>query len=114
MPAVGIGERGMSVMWMPAETTLPPGASALSAAGTSGPAEAKMSARRDARAGLSVLPAQSRRATGKRLGALVALPGERVHLSALVHRHLADHVGGRAEAVQARAVAASPARRRAR
>ena len=29
-------------MWMPAHTTLPPGASALSAAGTSSPAGAKM------------------------------------------------------------------------
>src|SRR5581483_6611636 len=36
------GNDGMSVMWMPAQTTVPPRASAASACGTSSPAGAKM------------------------------------------------------------------------
>ena len=36
------GNAGMSLMWMPAQTTVPPGASARSAAGTSAPTGAKM------------------------------------------------------------------------
>jgi len=36
------GKDGMSLMWMPAQTTTPPGATARSAAGTSAPAGAKM------------------------------------------------------------------------
>jgi len=46
----------MSLMWMPAQTTVPPGAIALSAAGTSGPAGAKISAPSSSCGGRSSLP----------------------------------------------------------
>ena len=46
----------MSVMWMPAHTTVPPGASAFSACGTSSPAEAKMIAASSCSGGCSSLP----------------------------------------------------------
>ncbi len=46
----------MSDMWMPAQTTVPPGARALSAAGTSSPAEAKMIAASIGSGGGSSLP----------------------------------------------------------
>ena len=46
----------MLVMWMPAQTTVPPGASALSAAGTSSPAEAKMIAASSGSGGSCSLP----------------------------------------------------------
>ncbi len=48
----------MSLMWMPAQTTIPPGASTLSAWGTSGPAGAKMiAASRGSGGGSSLSPA---------------------------------------------------------
>ncbi len=90
---------------MPAHTTVPPGASALSAAGTSGPAEAKISAPSSGSGGALVAPARPRRAqlARERLSPVVAGARECVDLPSLVDRHLADLMGGRAEAVQAQA-----------
>ena len=54
------GNDGMSLMWIPAHTTLPPFATARSAAGTSSPAGAKMSAASSSSgAGPSASPAHS-------------------------------------------------------
>ena len=64
----------MSVMWMPAHTTVPPGASAFSAWGTSSPAEAKMIAASSGSGGCSSLPPAHVAPTVRRerLGALVS------------------------------------------
>src|SRR6266576_3598158 len=50
------GKAGMSVMWMPAQTTLPPFASARSASGTSAPTGAKMMAASSSSGGRSSEP----------------------------------------------------------
>ena len=101
-------------MWMPAQTTMPPGASTLSACGTSAPAEAKMIAASSCSGGGSSLPPAQVGAerAGELLRALVARAGEREHLAALEHRDLADHVRGGPEAVEAEAarVAGEPQR----
>ena len=52
-----VGEAsGCRVIWIPAQTTLPPGARAFSACGTSSPAEAKMIAASSSSGGSSSLP----------------------------------------------------------
>ena len=94
-------------MWIPAQTTMPSGASTLERL-------------RDERAGRSEddrgvewlgrrLVAASRpgrpEAPGELLGALVAGAREREHLASLEDGDLADHVRRRAEAVEARAAA---------
>ena len=93
----------MSLMWIPAHTTLPPGARFLSAAGD----ERSRGGEDDRRVELlgrrvvaAARPGGAERAR-ELLRALVAGPGEGVHLSPLVHGDLADHVGGRSESVQA-------------
>ena len=53
------GNDGMSLMWMPAQTTTPPGASARSAAGTSSPAGAKMITASSSSGSSSTTPAHS-------------------------------------------------------
>ena len=98
---------------MPAQTTVPPGASAFSACGTSSPAEAKMIAASSCSGGVARSPRpRSRRAAREVLGPLIAGAGEGVHLAALMNGDLADHVRCRAEAVQAEAprVAGEPQR----
>src|SRR5215217_6585068 len=88
----------MSDMWMPAQTTVPPGATARSAAGTSAPAGAKISA---ASSGSGPLRPERPR---QPLGLLVLRAGEGEHAPPLVHRDLADDVRRRAEAVQTEAL----------
>ena len=99
-------------MWMPAQTTVPPGATARRATGTSSPAGAKMIAASSGsaarRPGSETSEPPSRvtrpgRAELEReaLGLGVARPGEREYAPALVGGHLADDVGGGAEAVEA-------------
>ena len=93
-------------MWMPAHTTLPPLATARSAAGTSSPAGAKISARVQLlgrRAERVAGPLGAERA-GERLRLGVVGAGEGEHAPALVARHLADDVRGRPEAVEAEAL----------
>ena len=101
-------------MWMPAQTTVPPGASSFSARGTSSPAGAKMIAASSSlgrRVAAAAGPGGAE-AARELLRALVAGAREREHLAALVHGHLADHVRGRPEPVQAEArrVAGEPQR----
>ncbi len=111
-------------MWMPAQTTVPPGATARRATGTSSPAGAKTIAASSASGGPaspssetseppSVSPAQTApSSSAKRCVSASPRPGEREHAPALVGRHLADDVGRGAEAVEADPlrVAAEPQR----
>ena len=65
-------------MWIPAQTTVPPGASVRSAAGTSAPAEAKMiAASSSCGGGSSIAPAQV--APSERANAWVSSSPERVN-----------------------------------
>ena len=90
-------------MWIPPQTTVPPLATARSAAGTSSPAG------EDER-GVELLGRRAERVAGplraelqgEGLGRLVVGAREREHAPALVDRHLADDVRRRAEAVDAR------------
>ena len=95
------GNDGMSLMWIPAQTTEPPFATAASAAGTSSPTGAKMIAASSSSGGA---PAPAHSAPSSRANAcasVVALARHREHAPALVPRHLRDDVRGRAEAVEA-------------
>ena len=106
----------MSLMWMPAQTTVAPLALARSAAGTSSPTGAKMiaassgSGRRIAEAPAHSAPSSR----AKLLALLVAVAGEGEDPPALVDRDLAEDVGGGAEAVEADPLRASPQSRSAR
>src|SRR3954454_20860306 len=104
----------MSLMWMPAHTTTPPGASARSAAGTSAPTGAKtIAASSSSGAGPIASPAHSapisRRDAGplgadlarERLRRRVVRAREGEHAPALVAGYLGDDVRGGAEAVEA-------------
>ena len=90
-------------MWIPAQTTEPPFATAASAAGTSSPTGAKMIA---ASSSSGAGPSRVARPLGaelarERLGLLVAGAREREDAPALVARDLRDDVRARAEAVEA-------------
>ena len=108
---------------MPAQTTVPPGATARSATGTSSPAGAKMIAASsgsgdglarlgDLGAALGVARPRGAELEREALGLGVARPGEREDAPALVRGDLADDVGRGAEAVEAEPlrVAAEPQR----
>uniref|UniRef100_A0A0U1PBP6 Uncharacterized protein n=1 Tax=Mizugakiibacter sediminis TaxID=1475481 RepID=A0A0U1PBP6_9GAMM len=92
----------MSLMWMPAQTTVPPLAVAASAAGTSAPSGANRIA---ASSGSGGAASDAPRPHGaqfarERLRGGIAGARERIHLAALVARQLRDDVRGGAEAVQ--------------
>ena len=93
----------MSLMWMPPHTTVPPFATALSAAGTSAPTGAKMSAASSSSGGgPSESPAHSApSSSANALRLLVARAREGEHAPPLVERHLGDDVRRGAEAVDA-------------
>ena len=97
----------MSLMWMPAQTTTPPGAVARSAAGTSAPAGAKMiAASSGSGPGAIASPAHSApRPSASSCAASSCGAGEREHPPALVRGDLADDVRRGAEAVEAEALA---------
>ena len=82
-----------------------PFATARSAAGTSAPTGAKMMAASSSSGGSSVRASGPRGAQLAReaLALLVAIPGKREDLPALVQSYLDDYVGGGAEAVEAEA-----------
>ena len=90
-------------MWMPAQTTVPPGATARSAAGTSradrreDDRRVERFRRRIERAAAPGRPELEREALGRG----IAGPREREHAPALTDRDLGDDVGGGAEAVEA-------------
>ena len=103
----------MSLMWMPAQTTTPPGASARSAAGTSSPTGAKTIAASSGSGSSPAPPAHS--APSPRANACfsaVAGARDREHAPALGGGDLADDVGRAAEAVEPEplGVAAHPQR----
>src|ERR671910_476381 len=86
----------MSVMWIPAQTTTPPFATARSAAGTSPPTGAKMMAASSSSGGCSFEPPAH------------AAPSPRANRwpsssPALVNGYLDNYVGGGAESVEAEA-----------
>src|SRR3989304_2160932 len=93
----------MSLMWMPAQTTVPPGSTARRATGTSSPAGANRIAASGGSGGASPgAPGPSApRARGDRLALAVAGTCESEDAPALVDRELGDDVCGRAEAVEA-------------
>ena len=99
-------------MWIPPQTTVPPGARARSATGTSAPSGAKTIAASSGSGGASSEPpahtAPSSRANA--CAGLVAGTGDREHASPLPARHLAEDVRRGAEPVEAEtgAVAAHP------
>ena len=100
------GKDGMSLMWIPAQTTVPPRSTARRAAGTSSPAGAKRMAASSGSGGASPdvpgpLRAERER---ERLRLAVARPREGEDAPALVARDLDDDVGGGAEAVEAEAL----------
>ena len=89
-------------MWMPAQTTTPPRASARSAAGTSSPTGAKMIAASSSSGpgssdGARPLAAELER---ERRGRVVSRPDEAEHAPPFVSRHLDDDVRRGAEAVE--------------
>src|SRR3954462_9847420 len=106
----------MSLMWIPAQTTVAPLALARSATGTSSPTGAKTTAASIGSGGGSATapaPSAPRPRGGTRPGPLgaqpagdllaLAVPGAREgeHAATLVDRDLAEDVGGGAEAVEA-------------
>jgi hypothetical protein len=99
-------------MWMPAQTTVPPGASAFSAAGNKRPHGREDDRRVELLRRRLVGAAHPGRAQRSRelLGAGVAGAGEGIDLAALVDGDLTDLVGRGAEAVEpeARRIAAHP------
>ena len=99
------GNDGMSLMWIPAHTTVPPFATAPSASGTSAPTGAKMIAASSSSGGVwSVSPAHTAPSSHRELLARgVAGSGDREDAPSLVARHLGNDVSRRAEAVQAKA-----------
>ena len=90
-------------MWMPAQTTVPPLATARSAGGTRGPTGAKISAASSGSGGAASRAAGPDRAEAarERRRRRVAGAGEGVDRAPLVERHLRDDVGGGAEPVKA-------------
>ena len=101
----------MSLMWMPAQTTVPPGASPPARPGTSAPTGAKMSAASSG-AGRRLVAAAGpcdAELARERLRGGVARAREREHRAALGERDLRDQVRRRAEAVECRASRAAPA-----
>ena len=90
-------------MWMPAQTTVPPLASARSAAGTSAPTGAKMIAASSGSGGAApdVAGPLGAELAREALRRVVAGAREREHAPALVAGDLADDVRGGAEAVEA-------------
>jgi hypothetical protein len=90
-------------MWMPAQTTRPPGATARSAAGTSAPTGAKMIAASSGAGAAAVeSPAQAApRPLAKSRPRVSPGRGEREHLGAAMDRELRHDVRRRAEAVEA-------------
>ena len=102
-------------MWMPALTTVPPGAMARSAAGTRAPTGAKRSAASSSSGGASFdAPAHSApRPAGEVHRCAIAGPDEGEHPAALGARHLGDDVRRRAKAVQPEALGIARHRERA-
>ena len=84
----------MSLMWMPAHTTVPPLRTCLSAVGTSAPTDAKMIAASNACGGASLDPSRPHAAERAReilaLGIAVAREGE--HLATLPCGDLGEDV----------------------
>ena len=103
------GIAGMSVMWMPPSTSVPPLASAASASGTSGPTGAKMMAPSSGFGGGSLGRAGPAGAelAGEPLRRRVARAREGIDLLAVKDGELGDDVRGGAEAVDAEALRAS-------
>ena len=97
------GKDGMSLMWMPAQTTEPPRSTALRARGTRAPSGAKRMAASSGTGGSCCeSPAQEcAQAQGQGLCADIALPREGIHFPPLKAAHLRKDVGGRAEAIEA-------------
>ena len=88
-------------MWIPAQTTVPPFATAASAAGTSSPAGAKMrAASSSSGAGPSVPRPFGPQLAREGLRGLVTRAREGEHPPPLVARNLRDDVRARSEAVE--------------
>src|SRR5207245_1552502 len=102
----------MSLMWMPAHTTVPPLPTARKAAGTSAPMGAyRIAASSGSGGAASEPPAHS--APSERAKRCVSGAGEREEPAALEARDLRHDVGGRAEAVDAECSRVTRGRERA-
>ena len=100
------GNDGMSLMWMPPQTTVPPLATACRARGTNSPTGAKMIAASSFTGGDSVRTAgpSGAETQSESLGCIIARPAEGVDFALLIFCHLGNDMGGGAETVDAQAV----------